>query len=56
MQGQCQDVPQTDRNDSPALVEGFNMAKKEKQTLPEGGDPDAELGYLAEVLVRVGRG
>jgi RNA polymerase sigma factor (sigma-70 family) len=26
------------------------------QTLPEGGDPDAELGYLAEVLVRVGRG
>ena len=26
------------------------------QTLPEGGDPDAELAYLAEVLVRVGRG
>jgi RNA polymerase sigma-70 factor (ECF subfamily) len=26
------------------------------QTLPEGGDPAAELGYLAEVLVRVGRG
>lgn len=26
------------------------------QTLPEGGDPDAELGYLAEVLARVGRG
>lgn len=25
-------------------------------TLPEGGDPDAELGYLAEVLVRLGRG
>jgi RNA polymerase sigma factor (sigma-70 family) len=26
------------------------------QTLPEGGDPDAELGYLAEVLERLGRG
>jgi RNA polymerase sigma-70 factor (ECF subfamily) len=26
------------------------------QTLPEGGDPAAELGYLAEVLVRVGQG
>lgn len=26
------------------------------QTLPEGGDADAELGYLAEVLVRLGRG
>lgn len=26
------------------------------QTLPEGADPDEELAYLAEVLVRLGRG
>jgi hypothetical protein len=56
MRGQCQDAPQTERNDSPALAEGSDPAKKEKQTLPEGEDLDVELGYLAEVLVRVGRG